>query len=60
MRSLTRRRAGHSSGEDRLDAIEQLFRDQRFEVAALAAHAVLGYVHDAGVQLVAQQHADRL
>jgi pimeloyl-ACP methyl ester carboxylesterase len=39
---------------------EQLFRDQRFEVAALVANAVLGHGHDAGVRLIAQQHADRL
>jgi hypothetical protein len=40
-----------------LDAVEQLFRDQRFEVAALASNAALQHAYDAGVQLVAQQHA---
>jgi hypothetical protein len=32
---LPRRRAWHSPGQDRLNAVEQLFRDQRLEVAAL-------------------------
>jgi hypothetical protein len=40
--------------------VEEVLGNQRFEVAALAANAVLRHVHDAGVQLVAQQHADRL
>ena len=35
-------------------------RDDRLEVAALAAHAVFRHVDDAGVELVAQEHADRL
>jgi hypothetical protein len=43
-----------------LDPVEQLIRDQRFEIAALAANAVLGHIDDARVKLVAQQHADRL
>jgi hypothetical protein len=36
------------------------FADRGLEVAAPAAHAVLGSVHDSGVELIAQQHADRL
>jgi hypothetical protein len=58
MRTLARCRARHTARQNRLDAIEQLFRDQRFEVAALAANTVLGHVYDAGVQLISEQHAD--
>ena len=60
MHSLPRRRAWHSPGQDRLNAIEQLFGDQRLEVATLAANAVLRDVHDSGVEFVAKQHTDRL
>jgi hypothetical protein len=43
-----------------LNVVEQLLGDQRLEVATLPANAVLGHVHNSGVQLVAQQYADRL
>jgi hypothetical protein len=32
-----------------LDAVEQGFDDQRFEIAALASHTVLRHVNDSGV-----------
>jgi hypothetical protein len=60
VRALLRRRARRPARKDRLDAVKQILRDQQFEVAALAANAVLAHIHDAGAQLVAQQHADRL
>src|SRR5581483_4645282 len=60
MRALARCRARCAPGEDRQGAVEQILRDQRLEVAALGAYTVLGHIDDAGVQLVAQQHADRL
>ena len=60
MCALARRRARHTARQNRLDAVEQVFRDQWLEVAALGANAVLGDVDDPGVQLVAQQQADRL
>lgn len=60
-RALARCRACHTARENRLNAVEQLFGDQRFEVTALGADAVLAHVHPAGVDLlVAQQHSDRL
>jgi len=60
MRALARCRVRQTPRQNRLDSVEQLFGDQRFEVASLGANAVLGDMHDAGVELVAQQHADRL
>ncbi len=60
MRPLLGRSRQRAAGEDCLHAVEQVFGDQWLEVAALAAHAVLGHVHDAGVYLVALQDADRL
>jgi len=43
-----------------LHAAEQVLGDQRLEVAAFSANAVFGDVHDAGIELVPEQHADRL
>ena len=60
MRSLSGRGARQSSRQNRLRLVEQFFGDQRFEVTAFATNTVLGHVHDAGVDLVAQQYADRL
>jgi hypothetical protein len=56
MRPLARRRVRHPACQNRLEAVEQLF-NQRFEVATLASNAALQHAYDAGVQLVAQQHA---
>jgi len=55
MRSLSRRRTRCAPGQDRLHAVEQLLGDKWLEVAALSANAVLGGVHDAGVELLSQQ-----
>jgi hypothetical protein len=55
-----RRRARKATRQHGLGALEQIFGDDRLEVAALIADAVLRHVDDAGVQLIAQQHADRL
>jgi hypothetical protein len=60
MRTLARCSVQQTARQNRLDAIKQLFGDQRFEVAALSAYAVLGHIHDAGVELIEQQDADRL
>ncbi|HVJ74596.1 MAG TPA: hypothetical protein VNB03_11265 [Casimicrobiaceae bacterium] len=60
MRALLRRRARHATAQHCLRAVEQVFGNQRLEITALGANAVLGHVHDVGVQLVAQQHSDRL
>jgi hypothetical protein len=38
----------------------ELFRNQQLDVATFAANAVLAHIHDAHIQLLAQQHADRL
>lgn len=43
-----------------LDSIEGVLADERLEVPTLAAHPVLGHVHDARVELMAEQHPDRL
>jgi hypothetical protein len=42
MRAQLRRRDERSTREHRLSPVEQLVADQRIEVAALRAHAVLG------------------
>ena len=47
---------GSRPDKHRLHAVEQVLGDQRLEVAALSANAVLGHVHDAGVELISQQH----
>ncbi len=46
MCAQTRRRARHAPRQNRLDAVAQVFRDQRLEVAALGANAVLGDIDD--------------
>jgi hypothetical protein len=51
---------GTRPDKTRLHTVEQVLGDQGLEVAALSANAVLGDVHDAGIELVPQQHADGL
>src|SRR5688500_9089723 len=60
VRPLLWRGARNSPGQDRLHTVEQVLGDQGLEVAAFSANAVLGDLHDAGIELVPQQHADRL
>jgi hypothetical protein len=60
VRPLLWRGARNSPGQDRLHTVEQVLGDQGLEVAAFCANAVLCDVHDAGIELVPQQHADRL
>jgi hypothetical protein len=60
MRPLSGCGVRHSARQHRLHLVEQFLGDQRFEVASLGANAVLWDIHDASVELVAQQHADRL
>nr|WP_291986449.1 hypothetical protein [Luteitalea sp.] len=55
-----RRQARRAARQHGLHAIEIVLTDQRLEVSTPAAHPVLGDVDDAGVELVAQQHPDRL
>jgi hypothetical protein len=43
-----------------LGFVEDLFADQRIEVAALIANARVRDVDDADVQAISQQHTDRL
>jgi len=57
---LLRRGARHSPRQDRLHTLEQVLGDQGLEVTTLRVDAVLRYVHDPGVEAIAQQHADRL
>jgi len=57
---LLRRGFRKSPGQDRLHAVEQALGDQRLEIAALSANAVLRNVHDARIDLIAQQHSNRL
>ena len=58
--SLTRRRWLNTSGQHRLDAIENVLAEERFEVATLPADAVVRNVDDADVQRVLQQRAECL
>ena len=60
VRTPPRCRARQSPGKYCLRAVEQILRDERVEVASLCSDAVLGHIHDAGVELIAQQHPDRL
>jgi hypothetical protein len=60
MRLQPRRRAREATRQYGPGTLEQVFGDDRLELAAPAAHAVLGHVDDAAVKLIAQQHADRL
>jgi hypothetical protein len=57
---LLRRGARKSAGQDRPHAVEQVLGDQPLEIAAPSTNAVLRHVHDAGAQLIAKQHTDRL
>ena len=60
MRALLWCGARNPPGQDRLHTEEQVLRDEWLEVAACSANAVFVDVHDAGIELVPQQHADRL
>jgi hypothetical protein len=65
MRSLLGSRTRLPARKHRLGAIEQVLGNQRLEVAALSATAVLGDVHDAGRRdsrpgLLARQHRWRV
>ncbi|HWI19624.1 MAG TPA: hypothetical protein VNT81_17850 [Vicinamibacterales bacterium] len=51
---------GHFARQNRLGLIEDLFADQRIEVAALIANTKLRDVDDADIQSISQEHADRL
>lgn len=55
-----RRGAPDSSDQHGLDTMKQILGDQGHEIPASIAHAVLAHVNDAGVELVVQQHPDRL
>src|SRR4029450_8938507 len=57
---FTRRHDTNSSVEYALNPIEQLFADQRLEVAPPAVDAVIGHVEDADVQPVLEHHVKRL
>jgi hypothetical protein len=50
----------NSPGQDCLNTVEQVLGNQGLEVTAFSANAVLDDVHDAGIELVPQQHSDRL
>jgi hypothetical protein len=43
-----------------LDAVEQVLWNQRLDITTLGADAVLGNVHDAGVEAISPQHPNRL
>jgi hypothetical protein len=58
--SQFRRRARKATRQHGLGTVEQLARDDRLEVTTLVSDAVLRHVDDAGVELIAQQHADGL